>query len=46
VGPTADLDTGENKNSQPLPVLEPPIIFSTGQGCTIELSRLLDLIVF
>jgi hypothetical protein len=30
---------GEQKNSQPLPGLEPPIIQPVAQGYTIELSR-------
>jgi hypothetical protein len=32
---------GEEKNSQPLPGLEPPIIQPIAQGCNTELSRLL-----
>jgi hypothetical protein len=32
---------GEEKNSQPLPVLEPPIIQPVDQRYTAELSRLL-----
>jgi hypothetical protein len=31
---------GEEKNSQPLPGLEPPIILPIAQRCAIELSRL------
>jgi hypothetical protein len=34
---------GEEKNSQPLPRLEPPIIQTVAQSCTTELSRLLYL---
>jgi hypothetical protein len=32
---------GEDKNSQPLQGLEPPIIHPVAQHCTTELSRLL-----
>jgi hypothetical protein len=41
VGPRAGLDSGEKKNSHPLPGLEPPIIQPVAQSCTTELSRLL-----
>jgi len=34
---------GEKKNTQPMPVLEPPVIQPVAQRCTTELSRLLDL---
>jgi hypothetical protein len=36
---------GEEKNSQPLPGLEPPIINSVAQRYTTELSRLLTSFV-
>jgi hypothetical protein len=35
---------GEEKNSQPLPGLEPPIIQAVAQRCTTELARLLSLL--
>jgi hypothetical protein len=34
---------GEEKNSQPLPGLEPPIIQPVAERYTTELSRLLDV---
>jgi hypothetical protein len=36
---------GEEKNSQPLPGIESPIIQSVVQGYTTELSRLLEILV-
>jgi hypothetical protein len=39
VGPRAG---GDEKNSQALPALEPPIIQPVGQRYTAELSRLLS----
>jgi hypothetical protein len=42
VGPRAGFERGcEEKNSQPLPGLEPPIIQLVSQRYTAELSRLL-----
>jgi hypothetical protein len=35
--------SGEEKNSRPLPGLEPPIIQPVAQRCTTELSRLLSI---
>jgi hypothetical protein len=37
---------GEEKNSQPLPGLEPPIIQLVAQRCTTELSDVLLFITF
>jgi hypothetical protein len=36
---------GEEKDSQPLPGLEPPIIQPIAQRCTTELSRLLPSLI-
>jgi hypothetical protein len=36
---------GEEKNSQPLPGLEPPIIQPVAQRCTTELSRVLMMMM-
>jgi hypothetical protein len=41
VGPRAGLDTGEEKNSQPPPGLQPPITQPVAHLCSTELSRLL-----
>jgi hypothetical protein len=40
-GPQSRSGVGEEKNSQPLPGLEPPIIQPVAQHLTTELSRLL-----
>jgi hypothetical protein len=37
---------GEEKNSQPLPTFEPPIIQPLVQCCTTELSRLLYICIY
>jgi hypothetical protein len=37
---------GEEKNSQPLPALEPPIIQPVAQSYNVELSRLLFVFLY